>query len=199
MDLIYKTSDLEVYIEQCTEKKKQSEVALRLLYDVLKEKVWLEAVAGGKGWDRDKIKETSPLKKGEHGKPYFEFVSEELSFEFNISHSGDYVAVAVGVVPVGVDIQIVQNNRMKLAGRFFSVEENEALDGLADEEKLQRFFQIWTRKEALLKADGCGITIDLRGFSTVPREVEFNGKKYTLMTLTEGVPRGYYISVGYVI
>jgi 4'-phosphopantetheinyl transferase len=45
--------------------------------------------------------------------------------------------------------------------RFFSPRENEAFQKVADEVKPAAFFNLWTRKEALLKATGEGITRSL--------------------------------------
>ncbi len=166
----------KVYTKKVEDKKKQSMEARRLLYDVLK----------------GEIDESVPVVKGEHGKPFF----ENSDIRFSISHSGDYVCVAVARgVEIGVDIQLVQNNRDRLADRFYSKGELSALAGLENDEKREEFFRIWTRKEALLKADGCGITIDLRSFDVTDEKVEFMGKTYMLHSLTEGVPKGYYISV----
>lgn len=168
----------KIYTKKVEDKKKQSTYARRLLYDVLKEE----------------IKEGTPILRGEHGKPYF----ENSDIKFSISHSGEYVCVAVARgIEIGVDIQIVQNNRERLASRFYADGELKQLEGLDDEERRQEFFRIWTRKEAILKADGCGITIDLNSFDVTAEKVELNGKTYTLHSLTEGVPKGYYISVAF--
>lgn len=168
----------KIYTKKVEDKKKQSMEARRLLYDVLKEE----------------IKEDTPILKGEHGKPYF----ENTDIKFSISHSGDYVCVAVARgIEIGVDIQKFQENRDRLAKRFYAEGELKKLEGLNEEEKRQEFFRIWTRKEALLKADGCGITVDLRSFDVTGEKVYFNGKTYVLHSLTEDVPKGYYISVAY--
>ena len=50
-----------------------------------------------------------------------------------------------------------------IAKRFFSVVESAALQ--AESDRTTAFFRIWTRKEAVLKAIGCGLNRDTRSFS----------------------------------
>ncbi len=97
-----------------------------------------------------------------HGKP----LSNNL--EFNVSHSGKYVVLSVGTEPVGVDIEIMQRGRKRIASRFFSLEECIQIDQSYDCDKT--FTRLWTLKEAFLKCIGTGIdeninkfTIDLNG------------------------------------
>ena len=51
-----------------------------------------------------------------------------------------------------------------LAERFFGEAEVRALRGLAPEKQAGRFLELWTLKEAYLKASGRGISVPLRGF-----------------------------------
>ena len=55
------------------------------------------------------------IQTGEFGKPY---ISGD-NIHYNISHSGDYVVCAVSNHEIGVDIQKVTGDHMKLAKRFF--------------------------------------------------------------------------------
>jgi 4'-phosphopantetheinyl transferase len=101
----------------------------------------------------------------EHGKPAL--LNREI--EFNASHSGDLVALALAKgVPVGIDVERRRqlNDALALADRFFSVEERARVRDAEDAE--ETFLVIWTAKESIVKATGKGIaTGDLRGF-TVP-------------------------------
>ena len=85
------------------------------------------------------------------GKPYF------LSFReifFNISHSSNYVECAIGDKPVGIDIEGGRKGRQNLARRFFDRAES---DWIEEAESDERFFRIWTLKEAYGKATGFGV------------------------------------------
>ena len=85
------------------------------------------------------------------GKPYF--LSNREIF-FNISHSSNYVACVIGDRPVGIDIEKARKGRQNLAKRFFDVSEAEWIKECDSD---QRFFRIWTLKEAYGKATGFGV------------------------------------------
>ncbi|MGH8335418.1 MAG: 4'-phosphopantetheinyl transferase family protein [Gammaproteobacteria bacterium] len=88
---------------------------------------------------------------------------------FNLSHSGDMAMLAVSANrEVGVDIERIRNVERDLAARFFSSEEVRYLDALPADGWLGGFFRIWTRKEAVVKALGCGLSVDPRFFSSRP-------------------------------
>jgi 4'-phosphopantetheinyl transferase len=92
------------------------------------------------------------------GKPYF---TNLTGCEFNISHTKSAIAAAVSDKPVGVDIERVRDIDFKLAEKIFS--ENElAWLCASDENRNQRFFDIWTKKEALLKYRGTGLISNLK-------------------------------------
>ena len=94
-----------------------------------------------------------------------------LAVEFNVSHSGDYVACAVDSRPVGIDVERIRPVSMELAARVCTDEElSYVLAGatsVTDEDTLRRFFEVWTAKEAYFKCLGTGIT-DLKGVSVLP-------------------------------
>ena len=52
----------------------------------------------------------------------------------------------------------------KIADRFFASEEVIDLLGLIDSEQLSRFYDLWTLKEAYIKACGLGLAIPLQHF-----------------------------------
>jgi 4'-phosphopantetheinyl transferase len=100
--------------------------------------------------------------KGTHGK--LALTGREV--EFSVSHSEEWVAVAVTRSPIGIDIEV---NRplvqlQQVARDHFSPHEQAQLFALADEEQQAAFYRMWTCKEAIIKADGRGIQIPLDGF-----------------------------------
>ena len=110
-----------------------------------------------------------PILEGAHGKPALAPRGGRPApglLGFNVSHSGErfVVAVAGGMEP-GVDIERVRarRNLSGLARRFFSLAEQEALAAAAD--PLRAFYRVWTRKEAVIKADGRGVAIGLDRFA----------------------------------
>ena len=105
---------------------------------------------------------------GPQGKPAL--TTGEL--EFNVSHSGGHVAVAIsGGGAVGVDIEVVRatSDIIHLAERFFSPREAESVRTATEDQHAERFFAYWTAKESVIKAVGGGLFLDLRSFETDPR------------------------------
>lgn len=107
--------------------------------------------------------ENIALVDGEHGRPELAKPWNGL-LQFNWSHSGDtaLVALARSIAP-GVDIERLRprSRAMQLAERFFHPEETVALASLDAIEREQAFLQLWTGKEAVLKAMGRGIAFGL--------------------------------------
>jgi len=105
---------------------------------------------------------------GSQGKPSIEFPKLPKPLYFNISHSKNRIAAAVSRHPnIGVDIESVSPKRefVKIAQRFFSTPEVEAMLCLTPARQLSRFYDLWTLKESYLKASGSGLIIPLRQFS----------------------------------
>lgn len=108
---------------------------------------------------------------GAHGKPA---LKPPDSVRFNLSHSAHRIVLAVATTEVGVDIEEIRPNvnHRALARRFFSPEENRRLADVAPGQRAAAFFATWTRKEALLKAWGVGLSRSLASFdvSVLPHE-----------------------------
>lgn len=66
-------------------------------------------------------KETDPVVRTETGKPYLR-LHPELSF--NISHSGDWIACALGDAPVGLDIQYHREIKVEQTARKSATRRN---------------------------------------------------------------------------
>jgi 4'-phosphopantetheinyl transferase len=102
----------------------------------------------------------SPITFGEHEKPY-----AESGVYFSVSHSDRVAAIAVDDVEVGLDVEeIPDESRLKIADRFYHPREREYVREAADQ--CRAFCEIWTRKEAVLKMTGEGISTDLAAFDT---------------------------------
>jgi 4'-phosphopantetheinyl transferase len=104
---------------------------------------------------------------GEHGRPELSGPDQAARLRFNLSHTRGMVACAViRELDIGVDVESAARRvrHRELAERFFGEDEVRALRALAPESQLGRFLELWTLKEAYLKARGRGISIPLRGF-----------------------------------
>lgn len=75
---------------------------------------------------------------------------------FSVSHSGAFVLVATGPGPVGVDLEGPRELRraLEVAARSFALSELELISRSPSGVRPRRFLEIWTAKEAVLKAAG---------------------------------------------
>ena len=104
------------------------------------------------------------FKIGEQGKPA---IASETNLNFNLSHSGDFVLIAIASShKVGVDVEKHRQDmeHEKIANRFFSEREQSELEKLPNDQKMIGFFNCWTRKEAYIKAHGLGLLLPLDSF-----------------------------------
>ncbi|MBN2432182.1 MAG: 4'-phosphopantetheinyl transferase superfamily protein [Acidobacteria bacterium] len=92
------------------------------------------------------------------GKPY---LAGMTGLHFNVSHSGEWVAVAISPLPVGVDVEAVRGVDLAVARRFFAPEEMAWLLSRTPVEQAQAFYQLWTAKESVLKNLGQGLQLPL--------------------------------------
>ncbi len=100
------------------------------------------------------------------GKPGL--VSPSNRLQFNLSHCGDQLLLAVSGAgqAVGVDIESVRPRRfLRLAKRYFSETEYLSLSAMPPRAQPMGFYQIWTLKEAWLKGLGTGLRLPLNSFS----------------------------------
>jgi len=104
---------------------------------------------------------------GPFGKPMLPARLDGTRLEFNLSHSGEMVVLAIGRGPaVGVDVeQVIRVSELDaIASRFFSASEKAALNEVPAQARDFAFYCCWTRKEAFLKALGDGLAHPLDSF-----------------------------------
>jgi 4'-phosphopantetheinyl transferase len=110
---------------------------------------------------------------GDHGKPRLDAPHAASGLQFNLSHSGDLAVLAVTYGrPVGVDVEQVRplTDALAIARRFFTPEETAWLSAASPADLGTRFFRLWTRKEAVIKAVGRGLWMPLDDFATTTAE-----------------------------
>lgn len=98
------------------------------------------------------------ITEGELGKPELGSAS---ALRFNLSHAGALVLIAVGLAEVGVDVERDREglDPDRLAPSVCTPAELAVFSALPREERRRAFLELWTRKEAVLKAAGVGLTI----------------------------------------
>ncbi|MCJ2116107.1 4'-phosphopantetheinyl transferase superfamily protein [Methylobacterium sp. J-001] len=88
--------------------------------------------------------------------------------DFNLSHSGGraLVGLARGAA-IGVDVEEMRPipDALRIAGAHFAPDEAAALSALPPHAVSAAFFGLWTRKEAVVKALGTGLSLPLDRFS----------------------------------
>ena len=110
----------------------------------------------------------------DQGKPYLEASKEQ----FNLSHTEGAMVCSVGRHSLGIDIE-KQDVRARrdwrlVANRYFSPAEKEHLESRPCESQPAVFFQLFTMKEAIVKALGRGIQYPLASFTLPLPVMEFS-------------------------
>lgn len=121
---------------------------------------------------------------GKYGKPNF-----HGKINFNYSHSGDYVVLAVDENSVGIDIEKINNKDVVISERIFS---NEELNWMNEKDKILRFFIIWCKKESYVKCKGETIDFSIKNLNVLRFNNSENNLDYHNLTFTF---KDYVISV----
>jgi len=102
----------------------------------------------------------------EFGKPALDqFFGSNLQFNHSSSGNTTLLAFAEGR-RVGIDIERVRQDfeTGPIAKRFFSAAEQASLFQLPPGQRVRGFYNCWTRKEAVIKAEGRGLSLPLDSF-----------------------------------
>ena len=102
------------------------------------------------------------LETNAYGKP---FLVGYPGFHFNLSHSGLWVACAVGESPVGIDVERKGDAGHLTAADFFSEEERRDLSAKPAADQRSHFYHLWTLKESFVKCAGQGFFTDPVSFT----------------------------------
>jgi 4'-phosphopantetheinyl transferase len=108
-------------------------------------------VATGRAPDRVSIAD------GPHGKP---LLAGDAGCEFNLSHSADQALIALGPMPLGVDIEHVSprlDDDVDLARWLLDPAAFARWQALPSGERAEAMCRAWTLKEAFVKARGTGL------------------------------------------
>lgn len=115
------------------------------------------------------------IKLNEYGKPYV-----EGGKFFSIAHSGDYALLAMSdVCDIGCDIELLRDCDYERMGKLVFTD-SELSELKYCDDKRDRFFELWTMKEAFIKCIGEGFhfpvkSLDLSGEKS---HTVYNNEKY---------------------
>lgn len=122
-------------------------------------------------------------RKNQYGKPYI----EDCRYQFNISHSGEWVFCGISTEAVGVDVEKIKSVNEKIAQRCFTKNEQERLmeiDGA--EQRQQYFYMTWTLKEGYVKYIGEGMRIPFDSFEFNSEDGKLKLRKHLKQVQLEG-------------
>jgi 4'-phosphopantetheinyl transferase len=98
----------------------------------------------------------------EFGKP---FLGDDSRIQFNMSHSKDRAAYIISLDhQVGIDIEW-KDKKIDISGvskLVLTPAEVSSFNKLSLEERFNTFYNIWTKKEAIIKAIGQGLSYSIR-------------------------------------
>jgi len=139
------------------------------------------------------------------GKPYLTSPRGSVDLRFNLSHSGDFVAVALtNGAEVGIDIEKGRDlpDCLEVARTVFTPHELRIVEQAAVGDRLKAFFTFWTRKEAYIKARGLGLSLSLDTFDVasgatlqVIQPEADDARKSAWVIQDVEVPDGYFCAV----
>lgn len=109
------------------------------------------------------------FRRNDYGRPSAILPGDAPAIDFNISHSAGQIVIAVAMATysIGVDIEemALTPDQLAITAQFFSQAEQDELGRQPDALRKERFFELWTAKEAYIKARGMGLSIPLNAFS----------------------------------
>ena len=112
------------------------------------------------------------------------------AFRVNLAHSGEVALVAVGRGrDIGVDVEVLREGTEKwsLVRHALTADERARLQALPVSQRSGAFLQVWTRKEALLKAVGVGLSVD-------PQLIELDGASVVSVPPALGEPSDWTLA-----
>ena len=159
--------DLDAALAEISEQRREQAVKFKhelgqrlcvLAYQLLKQ--GLSEVYG--------IRENPQFEYNEHGKPS---IVGHPEIYFNLSHCKEAVICVISDQPVGVDVESIHRYSESLARYTMNDEEMQQI--LHADHPALAFTRLWTRKEAVVKRSGHGISNDMKHvLEELPFEIE---------------------------
>lgn len=110
-----------------------------------------------------------------YNKPFL----DDINIRFNISHSGEIaVCVLSDMNDVGIDVEII--HKINIQDFESQMTKNEWQNILLVEDENKAFFDYWTQKEAVIKANGKGLSIPLKSFEITNERTKINDETFFL-------------------
>ncbi len=100
------------------------------------------------------------IRSNSNGKPYLAGPKNAAAIQFSVSHSDDFAVYAFSLIDsIGVDIEKIREfpGMMEIVDQHFTQREKHEILSCPEDQRLILFYRFWTRKEAVLKAQGDGL------------------------------------------
>lgn len=96
------------------------------------------------------------FRKTNNHKPFISYPFTNI--KFNITHSENKILIAISIAEIGVDIELIKPffEFKEVINSYFSKKERSIIVNSINPSEI--FYKLWTRKEAVLKASGIGIS-----------------------------------------
>jgi 4'-phosphopantetheinyl transferase len=109
-------------------------------------------------------------------KPYF-----NTNFHFSTAHSADMIICAADIAPIGIDIEFIASIELQDYRQYLTDKEWLYIQNTKD--KINAFYEIWTKKEALLKALGIGLDLELNTLDVSTNKAIHNNQSFNFYPL----------------
>ncbi|EZH74465.1 hypothetical protein ATO12_11900 [Aquimarina atlantica] len=128
------------------------------------------------------------IKYSSHKRPYLTLDG----YDFNISHSGDYVICAIGKnIRLGIDIEEHRERNLKDFRNLMTLDQWDEINSASC--SLNTFYKYWTIKESVIKADGRGFYIPLNELEVTNNTVCFEDKLWFVQDFV--FTKGYSVAI----
>jgi 4'-phosphopantetheinyl transferase len=119
----------------------------------------------------------------EHGKPSVKTEQNSINIQFNLSHSHNHLIIAFCIErDIGIDIEFMKKEMdiMEMAKQVFSPEEYAILSNATPDKKDHLFFELWARKEAIIKCMASGLSYPLQELNVIQNSFSIKNKIYEI-------------------
>jgi phosphopantetheinyl transferase len=126
------------------------------------------------------LKQQGLLKSNELKLDYNDFGKpclKEVEIEFNWSHSGDMIAIILGMDQCGIDIELHSGKELYDYRSLCTERELQIISQRSQQTGIpehEQFLDFWTAKESVLKAKGTGLSTDPRLIEIIFRHFDEN-------------------------
>ena len=112
------------------------------------------------------------------------------SFKFSITHTDNFVGIAISNNPIGIDIEKISATQSKnFPTRTLTLSELNEYSVISTEEQNSYLITKWTQKEAIFKCFGSDFfipnTIDTTKFSVYSKKFKYENDEYILSVATD--------------